>query len=93
MGKPTYRFVCTKSFWREYEALSPEKRSAADEAFKVFKRDPFAGELKTHRIHRLTALHRRTVWSVTVLGNLKSLFTINGDTITSISIGNHDVYK
>jgi len=58
----------------------------------IFKKDPFAKELGTHKINRLSALYRQTVWSVTVLGNLKSLFTMNGNIVTSISIGNHGVY-
>jgi hypothetical protein len=40
---PAYqKFVGTKSFWREYESLSAEKRKAADATFARFKKDPFA---------------------------------------------------
>jgi hypothetical protein len=40
-----YKFVGTKSFWREYEALSQEKKAAADAAFLTFKKDPFSPSL------------------------------------------------
>jgi hypothetical protein len=87
------KFVSTKSFWREYESLSEEKRQAADAMFTRFKKDPFAKGLGTHKITRLSVLHKEPVWSVPILGNLRALFVIHGDTIVSISIGDHSIYK
>jgi len=86
-----YKFVGTKSFWREYESLSPDKKAAADAAFLKFKKNPFS--LGTHKISRLSALYGEPVWSVVVLGNLRSLFVVHGDTVVSVSIGDHSIYK
>jgi hypothetical protein len=87
------KFVGTKSFWREYESLSAEKRKAADAMFVRFKKNPFAEGLGTHKIVRLSALHKEPVWSVPILGNLRALFVIRGETVLSISIGDHSIYK
>lgn len=86
-------FAGTKSFWREYESLTLDKKAAADSVFEQFRKDPFAAGLGTHKIARLSALRKEAVWSVPVLGDLRACFVIRGDMILSILIGTHDIYK
>lgn len=87
------RFVGTKTFWKEYEALSGEKKAAADEVFLKFKKDPFHPSLGTHKIIRLSALYKEPVWSIPVLSDLRVLFLVHGETFVSIRIGKHEIYK
>jgi hypothetical protein len=86
------RFVTTRTFRREYEGLSPDKKQAAIRVFREFKKDPFAANLGTHKIARLSALYKEPVWSVPVMGDLRVLFVVRGETIVSISIGKHAIY-
>jgi hypothetical protein len=49
--------------------------------------------LGTHKIARLSVLYKEPVWSVPILGNLRALFVVHGETILSVSIGDHSIYK
>jgi hypothetical protein len=91
---PTFkRFARTAAYRKDYDNLSSEDQKAADEAFKIFKQNPFAPQLGTHKITRLSALYGEPVWSVRILGNLRSLFVIRDEVVVSVAIGTHDLYK
>jgi hypothetical protein len=88
-----YRYVATESFWKSFYALPPEKKASTRAAWDIFKNDPFDARLRTHVIHRLTALRHNKVYSVSIEGNLRVVFEIiNGDLIT-FGIGTHDIYQ
>ena len=36
---------------------------------------------------------RKTVFSVTIKGNLKAVFYVQGNTVVSFDIGTHDIYQ
>jgi hypothetical protein len=42
------------------------QKEAARTAWKIFKADPFDSRLRTHKIHRLSALMGRTVYAVAI---------------------------
>jgi mRNA-degrading endonuclease RelE of RelBE toxin-antitoxin system len=87
-----YIFKATPEFFEALNALPPEQQAIACEKFKVFQKDPFDPCLGTHRIRRLSSLYKTTIWSVRVMNDLRSIFRIDGNVVTSIDIGNHDIY-
>ncbi|MBE2204321.1 MAG: hypothetical protein IAE94_08295 [Chthoniobacterales bacterium] len=49
--------------------------------------------MRTHKIHRLSAIMGKTVHSVVIEGDLRAVFFIEGGTVTTFNIGNHSVYR
>ena len=89
----SYRYQATKIFWENFYGLSSAQKESARQAWKIFKQDPFDPRLRTHKIHRLSSLMRRTVHAVEIEGNLRVVFYIEGDVVVSFNIGTHDIYK
>lgn len=90
---PKYVFKRANEYKASFKKLTPAQKKAAKDAFKIFKANPFDPRLKTHKINRLSALMRRIVFSVTIEADLRSTFYIDGNTVWSIDIGTHDIYK
>ncbi len=88
-----YRFRAAKSFWRSWSKLTPTQQQAARQVFPIFKANPFDPRLRTHKIHRLSAYYGRTIYAVDIAGDLRATFYIEGETVWSVSIGSHDIYK
>jgi hypothetical protein len=89
----SYRFRAAKSFWRSWSKLSEVQRQAARQAFPIFKANPFDPRLRAHKIHRLSAQYGRTIYALDIAGDLRATFYIEGETVWSVSIGTHDLYK
>jgi len=49
--------------------------------------------LRAHKIHRLSAQYGRTIYAVDIAGDLRATFYVEGETVWSVSIGTHDLYK
>ena len=88
-----YRFRASHSFWRGWSKLSEVQQRAALQAFSIFKTNPFDSRLRTHKIHRLSAQYGRTIYAVDIAGDLRATFFLEGETVWSVSIGTHDIYK
>ncbi len=88
-----YRYRATKDFWENFYALSPEQKASVRRAWQIFKTDPFDARLGTHRINRLSAHYRRTIFSVRIEADLRVTFFLEGDWVCTIDIGTHDIYK
>lgn len=93
MNPRPYVFKRTPQFKKSFDALSLGEQEAARAAFKKFKADPFDPTLKPHKINRLSALRKTVVRSITIAGDLKAVFTVDGNTIISEDIGTHEIYK
>jgi len=93
MAPPAYVFKRTPQFKKAYDALSPDDQMAAKEAFRKFKADPKDPSLRPHKINRLTALRGKVVRSITIKGDLRAVFTVDGNVVISEDIGTHDIYK
>ena len=93
MAKQPYIFKRTIEFKRSFDQLSPAQQTAAKEAFKVFKANPFDPALKIHKINKLSSLRRRIVRAVVIQSDLRSVFEIHDNVILSTDIGSHDIYK
>ena len=89
----SYRFRAARSFWRNWSRLSATQQEAARQAFSIFHKDPFDPRLRPHRIHRLSAYYRQTIYAVEILGDLRAAFYVEGETVWTVDIGTHDIYK
>ncbi|HEX4084968.1 MAG TPA: hypothetical protein VHY22_08665 [Chthoniobacteraceae bacterium] len=49
--------------------------------------------MRTHRINSLSSIFKRTVYAVVIERDLRVVFYIEGDTVVTVNIGGHDVYK
>jgi hypothetical protein len=88
-----YRYRATERYWTSFYRLTPEQKEATRRAWCIFKEDPFDPRLRTHRIHRLSAHYGRTIYAVEIEGDLRSLFYVEGDTVVSLVVGTHAIYK
>ena len=59
----SYRYDATETFWENFYGLPPAQKASARQAWEIFKQDPFHARLRTHKIQRLSALMRRTVYA------------------------------
>ena len=50
-----YRYRAVERFWTSFYRLSAEQKESARKAWKIFKENPFAPSLGTHKIERLSA--------------------------------------
>lgn len=86
-----YRYRAVERFWTSFYRLNPAQKESARRAWKIFKEDPFDPRLRTHKIQRLSAEYGRTIYAVEV--DLRSTFYLDGETVVSLIIGTHDIYK
>lgn len=90
---PSYTFKATATFWENFEKLDIIDQKMCHNALKVFKQDPFNKGLNVHKISELTKQAGRTILSATVRGNLKVIFVIDGNLVTSMDVGTHAIYN
>ena len=88
-----YRYEAAPAFWRSYRKLTPSQQQAAKRAWQIFKRDPFDPRLGTHKIHALSARAKETVYAVVVAGDLRVIFVLHGNTVYTLDIGSHALYR
>ena len=88
-----YRYRAVERFWTSFYRLSPDQKESARQVWKIFKEDPFDPRLRTHKIQRLSAHYGRTIYSVEIEGDLRSTFYLDGETVVSLIVGTHDIYK
>ena len=88
-----YRYRAVERFWTSFYRLSPEQKASARKAWIIFKENPFDPRLRTHKIERLSARYKRTIYAVEIEGDLRSTFFLEGDTVISLIIATHDIYK
>lgn len=88
-----YNFEATEEFWRAFYALSSAQKDSVRRAWSIFKANPFDPRLGTHKIHRLSARYSTNVHSVLIEADLRAVFMIQGDTIVTLDLGTHDIYR
>ena len=88
-----YRYRAVERFWTSFYRLPPEQKASVRKAWAMFKEDPFHPQLRTHKILSLSAHYKRTIYSVVIEGDLRSLFYVDGNEVVSLVIGTHEVYK
>lgn len=80
-----YHFNATEIFWENFYRLPPSQKDSARRAWRIFKENPFDARLRTHKIHRLSGIMKRTGYAVEVEVDLRAVFHIEGDTVISTS--------
>ncbi len=88
-----YRYRAVERFWTSFYRLAPAQKESARKVWLIFKEDPFDARLRTHKIQRLSAAYGRTIYAVEIEGDLRSLFYLDGETVVSLIVGTHDIYK
>ena len=88
-----YCFKPTDQFWESFYDLDPGQKESTHRAWKIFKENPFDPRLRTHKTHRLSAQYGRTICATEIEGDPRAVFFINGDTVATVDIGTHDIYK
>lgn len=90
---PAYRYRATPQFWRKFYALQPAQKESVRAAWRKFKANPFDPSLGTHKIQSLSSRADTTIYSVVIQSDLRAVFHIIGDTVWSIDIGTHQIYR
>ena len=62
-------------------------------AFRMFKQNPFDPRLRSHKIHKLSAIYGKTIHAVEIAGDLRAAFYVDGDVVWSVDIGDHRIYR
>jgi hypothetical protein len=88
-----YRFKTTPAFRKALAKLSPGQKDSAKKSYALFKQNPFDPRLRTHKIHHLSALYKKTIYAVRVEDDLRSIFYLEGENIVSVDIGTHAIYR
>lgn len=88
-----YRYRAVERFWTSFYRLSPAQKESVRKAWQLFKEDPFDPRLRTHKIQRLSAQYGRTIYAVEIEGDLRSTFFLDGETVVSLVVGTHAIYK
>ena len=88
-----FEFKTTPSFRRALAKLTAEQQRSALAAFKLFRVNPFDPRLRSHKIHRLSALYGKTIYSACIESDLRAVFYIEGNTVVSVDIGTHVIYR
>jgi hypothetical protein len=87
------QFKATETFWRNFYDLSPAQKQSVRDKWIIFQNDPFDPRLGTHRINSLSARMKKTVWSVVIGYDLRVVFVMDDDIVTTLDIGTHAIYK
>ena len=84
------RVFYSPEFKRRYKRLSPEVQEKAEEKEKVFRKDPFDPQLKTHKLHgRLGEF-----WAFSIDHTYRIVFAfVESEGVRFYAIGDHSVYK
>jgi hypothetical protein len=88
-----YRYRATERFWTSFYRLTPQQKESCRKAWQIFKENPFDSPLRPDRIHRLSSRYGRTIYAAVIEGDLRLLFYREGETITSLIVGTHEIYE
>jgi plasmid maintenance system killer protein len=87
------RFRTTPTFRKALGRLSRSQRVSAKKAFALFRNDPFDPKLRTHKIHHLSSLYKKTIYAVRIEDDLRAVFYFQGEEVVSVDIGTHAIYR
>ena len=89
----SYEFKASETFWRNFYRLSDSQKASVRRAWKIFKANPFDPRLAVHKIHALSAKSGKTIHALTIQADLRAVFFVEGDTIFTVDIGTHAIYR
>ena len=88
-----YRYRAVERFWTSFYRLHPDQKDSVRRAWRIFREDPFDPRLRPHKIQRLSSHYQRTIYAVEIEADLRCVFYVDGDSIVSLAVGTHDIYK
>ena len=77
----------------KFGKLRAQQQRRARETFLIFKQNPFDSRLGSHKIQKLSALYGRVIYAAEIEANLRVVFYTERNTIVSVDIGSHDLYR
>jgi hypothetical protein len=91
----SYEFRAVEEYWKNFYALPNRRKELVREKWGIFKINPFEPSLGSHKMERLSALAKHTIYSVVIEknGQLRVLFRIDDNVVTTLDVGTHDIYK
>lgn len=89
----SYQFKASEEYWKNFYALPNVTKNVVRKKWRVFKENPFDSALNTHKIHKLSARYRKTIYSCTIESDLRVVFFIDEDIVFTVDIGTHEIYK
>ena len=89
----SYQFRASETFWRNFYRLPNRQKAAVRRTWKVFKANPFDPRLGVHKIHSLSARSGKTIHALVIEADLRAVFFIEGDTVFTVDIGTHAIYR
>jgi mRNA-degrading endonuclease YafQ of YafQ-DinJ toxin-antitoxin module len=87
-----YKYRAIEKFWKSFYRLSPSQKESVRRAWAIFRTDPFHPTLGTHEIHELSARAKHTIYSAVIESDLRVIFRIDDEWVTSLDVGTHRVY-
>jgi len=87
-----YQYRAIEKYWKSFYRLSPSQKESVRKAWTIFKIDPFHPSLGTHEIHALSARAKHTIYSVVVESDLRVIFRIDDEWVTTLDVGTHRIY-
>lgn len=88
-----FRFKASRAFWKSFSKLSERQKASAKTAFKIFKANPFDTRLRAHKINSLSAYYGKIIYSIEIESDLRAVFYTEGETIFTVDIGSHAIYR
>ena len=89
----SYHFKASETFWRNFYGLPDRQKAAVRRAWQIFKANPFDQRLGVHKIHALSAKSGKTIHALVIEGDLRAVFFAEGDTVFTVDIGTHAIYR
>jgi mRNA-degrading endonuclease YafQ of YafQ-DinJ toxin-antitoxin module len=88
-----YHFSATRAFWRSFAKLPAQQQRRARNAFAIFKENPFDPRLRSHKIQKLSARYGRVIYAAEIEADLQVVFYTESNTVVTVDIGSHDLYR
>ncbi len=88
-----YRFRATRAFWRSFEKLPAQQQSRARKTFAIFKQNPFDPRVRSHKIQKLSVRYAQAIYAAEIEADLRVVFYIESNTVVTVDIGSHDLYR
>ena len=80
----------SSKFEKEYKKLPLKVKRAAEKKEKIFRKDPFAPQLKTHKLTGKL----KSYYSFSIDYQYRIIFElVKKDTVWLHSVGTHEIYK
>jgi hypothetical protein len=89
----SFQYRAVEKFWRNFYRLDDSRKASVRRAWATFKNDPFPRSLGSHEIHVLSAKAKHTIYSAVIEGDLRVVFRIDGEWVTTLDVGTHKLYR